>query len=154
MALLLGHQPCTRILWRLPASNPVERIECRLLQRPDAQSEPCPLCVTATSIASVGRIVYAARDAFSGGSALIDADLVTPRPLNVTIEGPLASSLALLGAALHLAFFMSHETGHSNALVKTYRDRQPELFPLAAKLIDLRLQGSLEVALFALDESS
>lgn len=114
--------------------------------------EPCPLCVTATSIASVGRIVYAARDTFSGGSALVDVDLVTPRPLNVTIEGPLASSLALLGAALHLAFFMSHETRHSHALVETYRDRQPELFPLAAKLIDLRLHGCLEDVLIALDD--
>ena len=116
--------------------------------------EPCPLCVTAASIASVGRIVYAGRDAYSGGSALMDADLVTPRPLNVTIEGPLASSLAALGAALHLAFFVSHETGHSGALVETYRDRRPELFPLAAKLIDLRLRAGLEDALVALDKSA
>ena len=116
--------------------------------------EPCPLCVTAASVASVGRIVYAGRDAYSGGSALIDADLVTPRALNVTIEGPLASSLELLGAAMHLAFFVSHEAGHSDALVETYRDRRPELFPLAAKLIDLRLRAGLEVALLALDESA
>jgi hypothetical protein len=84
----------------------------------------------------------------------MDADLVTPRPLNVTIEGPLASSLAALGAALHLAFFVSHETGHSGALVETYRDRRPELFPLAAKLIDLRLRAGLEDALVALDKSA
>jgi tRNA(adenine34) deaminase len=109
--------------------------------------EPCPLCVTAASVASVGRIVYAGRDVYSGGSALIDADLVTPRLLNVTIEGPLASSLALLGAALHLAFFVSRETGHSDALVETYRDRRPDLFPLAAKLLDLRLRAGLEGAL-------
>ena len=65
--------------------------------------EPCPLCVTASSVASVGRIIYAGRDVYSGGSALIDADLVTPRPLGVSIEGPLDSSLESLGPALHLA---------------------------------------------------
>lgn len=114
--------------------------------------EPCPLCVTAASVASVGRILYAGRDPYSGGSALIDADLVTPRPLNVIIEGPLASSLELLGAALHLAFFVSHEAGPA-ALVDTYRDRRPELFPLAARLIDLRPRAGLEDALVALDTS-
>lgn len=116
--------------------------------------EPCPLCVTAASVASVGRIAYAGRDPYSGGSALIHADLVTPRPLNVAIEGPLASSLELLGAALHLAFFVSRPAGRSDALVATYRDRRPELFPLAAELIDLRLRADLEDALVALDESA
>lgn len=115
--------------------------------------EPCPLCVTATSVASVGRIVYAGSDPYSGGSALIDADLVTPRPLGVTIEGPLQCSLESLGAALHLAFFLSRDTGNSNTLVETYRDRRPELVPLAATLIDLRRAG-LEDALVALDQSS
>ena len=116
--------------------------------------EPCPLCVAATSIASVGRIVYAGSDVHSGGSALVYADLVTPRPLNVTIDGPLESSLESLGAALHLAFFLPHDTGNSNALIGTYRDRRPELFPLAATLIDLRTRARLEDALVALDESS
>ncbi len=116
--------------------------------------EPCPLCVTATSVASVGRIVYAGSDPYSGGSALVDADLVTPRPLGVTIEGPLESSLEPLAAALHLAFFLSHDTGNSSALVETYRDRRPELFPLAATLIDLRQRAGFEDALVALDESS
>ena len=116
--------------------------------------EPCPLCVAATSVASVGRIVYAGSDVHSGGSALVDADLVTPRPLNVTIEGPLESSLESLAAALHLAFFLSHDTGNSSALVETYRDRRPELFPLAAALIDLRPGTRFEDALVALDESS
>jgi tRNA(adenine34) deaminase len=115
--------------------------------------EPCPLCVTATSLASVGRIVYAGSDPYSGGSALVDADLVTPRPLGVTIEGPLESSLESLGAALHLAFFLWRDAGNSNALVETYRDRRPELVGLAARLIDLRGAG-LEDALVALDQSS
>ena len=101
------------------------------------------------SLASVGRIAYAGRDVHSGGSALIHADLVTPRPL-VAIDGPLASSREL-GAALHLAFFVSRPAGHSDALVTTYRDRRPELFPLAAELIDLRLRADLEGALVALD---
>ena len=72
----------------------------------------------------------------------------------VTIEGPLECSLESLGAALHLAFFLSHDTGNSNALVGTYRDRRPELFPLAATLIDLRPRARFEDALVALDESS
>ncbi len=116
--------------------------------------EPCPLCVTATSVASVGRIVYAGSDPYSGGSALIEADLVTPRPLGVTIEGPLESTLESLGSALHLAFFLSRHTGNSNALIQTYRDRRPELFPLAATLIDLRQSAGFEDALVALEESS
>jgi hypothetical protein len=48
---------------------------------------------------------------------------------------------------------LSHDTGNSNTLVETYRDRRPELVPLAATLIDLRRAG-LEDALVALDQSS
>jgi tRNA(adenine34) deaminase len=116
--------------------------------------EPCPLCVTATSLASVGRILYAGTDPYSGGSALIDADLVTPRPLGVTIQGPLESSLEPLATALHLAFFLSRNTGNSSALIETYRERRPEVFPLAATLIGLRHRASFEDALVALDDSA
>jgi tRNA(adenine34) deaminase len=116
--------------------------------------EPCPLCVTATSLASVGRIRYAGIDPYSGGSALIDADLVTPRPLGVTIEGPLHSSLESLATALHLAFFLSRDTGNSSALIETYRERRPEVFPLAATLIGLRHRAGFEDALVALDDSA
>jgi tRNA(adenine34) deaminase len=116
--------------------------------------EPCPLCVTATSLASVGRIRYAGVDPYSGGSALIDADLVTPRPLGVTIEGPLHSSLESLATALHLAFFLSRDTGNSSALIETYRERRPEVFPLAATLIGLRHRAGFEDALVALDDSA
>ena len=79
--------------------------------------EPCPLCVAATSIASVGRIVYAGSDvpvAAVRWSTPISSRLVLS---NVTIDGPLESSLESLGAALHLAFFLSHDTGNSNALI-------------------------------------
>jgi tRNA(adenine34) deaminase len=115
--------------------------------------EPCPLCVTATSLASVGRILFAGTDPYSGGSALIDADLVTPRPLGVTIEGPLESSLESLATALHLAFFLSRDTGNSSPLIETYRDRRPEVLPLAATLIGLRQTADFEDALVALDGS-
>jgi tRNA(adenine34) deaminase len=79
--------------------------------------EPCVLCVGATSVARVGRIRFAGTDVYSGSSALAGIDFGVPRPLDLTIEGPLSGPLETLGAALHLAFFAEYD--RLPALVET-----------------------------------
>lgn len=107
--------------------------------------EPCVLCVGAASLATVGRVLFAAEDVHSGGSRLLDVELATPRQLNLKITGPLGGPLESLAEALHLAFFLGH-AGRGQALLETYRERRPGLFPLAETLIDLRTR-TLEEAL-------
>jgi len=106
--------------------------------------EPCVLCVGAASISTIGRILFAGADVYSGSSSLAQADLATPRPLNVTIEGPLDGPLESVGAALHLAYFAQHDG--TSALVETYTSRRPTLGNVAARLLGLR-NGTLEAAL-------
>jgi tRNA(Arg) A34 adenosine deaminase TadA len=107
--------------------------------------EPCVLCVGAASLATVGRVLFAAEDVHSGGRRLLEVELATPRQLNLKIRGPLGGPFESLAEALHLAFFVGH-AGRGHALLETYRERRPALFPLAETLIDLRTR-TLEEAL-------
>ena len=99
--------------------------------------EPCVLCVSATSLATVGRIVFTAQDLHSGGRRLLEVDLAVPRQLNLDIEGPVGGPLESLAEALHLAFFLG-QASRGEAFVRTYREQRPALFPLAETLIGLR----------------
>ena len=103
------------------------------------------LCVGAASLATVGRVLFAAEDVHSGGSRLLEVELATPRQLNVKIKGPLGGPLESFAEALHLAFFLGH-AGRGEALLETYRERRPALFPLSETLIDLRTR-TIEEAL-------
>jgi len=114
--------------------------------------EPCVLCVAATSVATVGRIRFAGSDVHSGSSNLAGMDLGIPRPLDVTIEGPLDAPFELLGAALHLAFFTG-DNARLPPLVDTYSTRRPTLFPLASALLRVR-HDSLTQGLMALDRAA
>lgn len=114
--------------------------------------EPCVLCVGAASVATVGRIQFAGTDVYSGSSALAGIDLGVPRPLDLTIEGPLDGPFELLGAALHLAFFSEHDASPA-ALVDTYSTRRPTLVALARSLLRAR-QGTLNQALSILDRTA
>lgn len=106
--------------------------------------EPCVLCVGAASISTIGRILFAGADVYSGSSSLVGLDLAIPRRLNLTIEGPLAGPLESLGAALHLAYFT--ERDRPSALVETHASLRPNLTELASRLLGLRSE-TLEDAL-------
>lgn len=114
--------------------------------------EPCVLCVAAASVATVGRIRFAGSDVYSGSSNLAGFDLEIPRPLDLTIEGPLEGPFELLGAALYLAFF-SEDAGNHVALVGTYSARRPMLLTVARALLGAK-RGSLTHALIALDHAT
>jgi hypothetical protein len=107
------------------------------------------LCVGATSLATVGRIAFAAQDVHSGGSQLVEVEFAVPRQLSLVIEGPLGGPLESVAEALHLAFFLDHAP-RGEPFVRTYRERRPDLFALAETLIDLRAV-TLEEALGAID---
>ncbi len=114
--------------------------------------EPCALCVGAASLATVGRILFAAPDVYSGGSGLVGVKLAVPRQLNLRIEGPLGGEIESLAEALHLAFFLEHRE-RGRALVEAYREQRRALFPLAEKLIGLRAR-TLEEALSTISAAS
>jgi hypothetical protein len=107
------------------------------------------LCVGAASLATVGRIVFAAQDLHSGGSELVGVELAVPRQLSVVVEGPLGGPLERVAEALHLAFFVDHAP-RGEAFVRAYLVRRPDLFALAETLIELRAL-TLEEALATID---
>jgi len=107
--------------------------------------EPCPLCVGAASLSRVPLVRFAAWDVYSGGAGLQHVELEVARELRIAVEGPLDGPLAVLGEALHLAFFVERGD-ESNELYRTYRERRPELFPVAERLVAAR-GGTLDQAL-------
>jgi tRNA(adenine34) deaminase len=107
--------------------------------------EPCPLCVGAASLSRVPLVRFAAWDVYSGGAGLQHVELEVARELRIAVEGPLDGPLAVLGEALHLAFFVERGD-ESNELYHTYRERRPELFPVAERLVAAR-GGTLDGAL-------
>ena len=111
--------------------------------------EPCPLCVGAASISRLPLVCFAAPDVYSGGAGLQHVELPVPRQLRVAVEGPLDGALAELAEALHLAFFVDRGD-ESNELYRTYRERRPQLFPLAEQLVAAR-DGTLDEALALID---
>jgi tRNA(Arg) A34 adenosine deaminase TadA len=107
--------------------------------------EPCPLCVGAASLSRVPLVRFAAWDVYSGGGGLQHVELEVARQLQIVVDGPLDGPLALLGEALHLAFFVARGD-ESNELYRTYRELRPQLFPLAERLLSAR-DGTLDEAL-------
>lgn len=107
--------------------------------------EPCPLCVGAASLSRVPLVRFAAWDVYSGGGGLQHVELAVARQLQIVVDGPLDGPLALLAEALHLAFFVARGD-ESNELYRTYRERRPQLFPLAERLVGAR-EGTLDEAL-------
>jgi tRNA(Arg) A34 adenosine deaminase TadA len=111
--------------------------------------EPCALCVGAASLSRVPVVRFAAPDVYSGGAGLRHVELEVARQLRIAVEGPLDGPLSVLGEALHLAFFVDRGDG-SNELYRTYRERRPQLFPLAEQLVAAR-DGTLDEALALID---
>ncbi len=96
--------------------------------------EPCPLCVGAVAMATVGRLVYLGADPYAGAVGLLQP---TPHTSRVPLEvvGPRADAFGLLASAMHVAFFLGRRPdGH---VVATHRRLAPAVVIAAEALIDL-----------------
>jgi tRNA(Arg) A34 adenosine deaminase TadA len=97
--------------------------------------EPCAQCIGAAWLSTIGRVRFAAFDAYAGAARLIErqieaADSVRNDPMPV--EGPLEGPLAVLGELLPIAFFLDRDP--QDRVSEAYRRRRPELVALAERL--------------------
>jgi tRNA(adenine34) deaminase len=115
----------------LVALDPERRYEDHVLY---TALEPCPLCVGAAVMATVGRVRYAGADPYGGG----DGGLVGVNPhverLPLQLEGPRDDAFGGLASALLPAFFLVRDpSGH---VVRAYRERMPAMLAVAERLLE------------------
>jgi tRNA(adenine34) deaminase len=93
--------------------------------------EPCPLCIGAAWVSTIGRASFAARDVIAGAANLIERHLEADRARNfpLAVDGPLDGALAVFAELLPVAFFL--ERGREHHANAAYRARRPQLVALA-----------------------
>jgi tRNA(Arg) A34 adenosine deaminase TadA len=90
--------------------------------------EPCPLCLGATHMATVGRLVFLGADPYGRLQS-------TPHTSRVPllVVGPSPDNLGRLASALHVAFYLDRNpTGH---VVSTHQQLAPRVVAAAAALM-------------------
>jgi tRNA(adenine34) deaminase len=93
--------------------------------------EPCPLCLGAVHMATVGRLVYLGADPYGGSVGKIQTTPHTRRS-GLLICGPRPDALGLLASALHVAFYLERNPqGH---VVTTHRQVAPSAVSAAEAL--------------------
>ena len=109
--------------------------------------EPCHLCLSATIAARVGRLRYAAPDAYGGavGKLLPSADHLD-HP--IAVEGPLDDRASLLAELVFIAHFLWRAPAAD--VVAFYRRTSPDLVAAAAALPAPTAGATLADALAAL----
>ena len=96
--------------------------------------EPCPLCIGAAWVSTIGRVSFAARDVLAGAAKLIERHLeAADRARNVplAVDGPLDGALAVFAELLPVTFFLERR-GPEHYTTAAYRARRPQLVALAA----------------------
>lgn len=93
--------------------------------------EPCPLCLGAIHMATVGRLVYLGGDPYGGSVGRMQTTPHTSRS-RLSICGPRPDALGLLASALHIAFYLERNpVGH---VVTTHRQLAPSVVVAAEAL--------------------
>jgi tRNA(Arg) A34 adenosine deaminase TadA len=94
--------------------------------------EPCPLCLGAIGMATVGTLAYLGADPYGGAVGLHQP---TPHLERVALRviGPRADAVGLLASALHVAFYLGRDPqGH---VVTVHTDRAPHVVAAARRLV-------------------
>lgn len=111
--------------------------------------EPCPMCIGATWLATIGTVRYAGDDAYGGASRLIEAQLERidrARGDPLEVEGPLPGPFGVLGAFLHVEWFLRTRPQHR--VTEALRAHEPDLVALAGRVSLYERRGApLEEAL-------
>ena len=96
--------------------------------------EPCPLCLGAVGMATVGRLVYLGADPYGGAVGLHRPTRHLAR-VDLTITGPDPGPAGRLAAALHIAFYLRRNPdGHT---VAVHRQEAPAVVAAAERLLAL-----------------
>jgi tRNA(Arg) A34 adenosine deaminase TadA len=95
--------------------------------------EPCLLCVGATVMSTVGRLLYAGRDPYGGADgALVGVNAHVER-VPLRLEGPLDGPFGRLATLLHVAYYLERKPkGH---VVAVHQRILPEMVQAANGLL-------------------
>ena len=97
-------------------------------------TEPCPLCMGASRMAGLGRVVYASRDEWAGAAVMAER-IPYLREMGPSVEGPTS------GLELPLMTWLLAAHGNQQVRSGSFIDRWRERHPLAAE-VGLRLNRS------------
>lgn len=95
--------------------------------------EPCPLCLGAIHMSTLGRLEYLGHDPYGGAVGKVQTTPHTARS-HLSISGPRSDAVGLLASALHVAFYLQRNPqGH---VVTTHRQLAPRVVSAAEALRD------------------
>jgi tRNA(Arg) A34 adenosine deaminase TadA len=97
--------------------------------------EPCAQCIAAAWLSTIGRVSFAASDAYAGAARLIERQIEaadSARNYPMAVDGPLGGALALFAELLPVSFFVDRDPDHP--VTNAYRERRPQLVALAERV--------------------
>lgn len=94
--------------------------------------EPCPLCVGAVAMSTVGTLVYLGADPYGGAVGLLGDTPHTAR-VPVEVHGPRDDATGTLVSALLVACFLVRNP--EGAVVQVNRELRPDLVRVAERLL-------------------
>ena len=94
--------------------------------------EPCPLCLGAAAMATVGHLCYVGADPYGGAVGRLEPTPHTAR-VPMTVTGPHPGPAGMLASAMHVAFFLGRNPGGS--VVAVHRRLAPDIVAAAHRLV-------------------
>ena len=97
--------------------------------------EPCAQCIAAAWLSTIGRVSFAASDAYAGAAKLIERQIEaadSARNFPMAVEGPLDGPLALFAELLPVSFFVDRDPRHP--VTEAYRVRRPDVVAFAERV--------------------
>jgi tRNA(adenine34) deaminase len=94
--------------------------------------EPCPLCIGALAMSTVGTLVYLAADPYGGAVGRLSDTAHTAR-VQVKTYGPSRDGLSTLISALHVACYLQRNPNGS--VVRFHQDRHPDVVDAGSALL-------------------
>jgi tRNA(Arg) A34 adenosine deaminase TadA len=110
--------------------------------------EPCPLCLGATVMCAIGKVLFAGHDLWSGASTVAAFPEAIEKP--PVVEGPLTERFGLFGSAIYLERLMKLDAQH--LIVQRHRQLGYEGVAPAERLFDAKVLQAGERNGASLDE--
>lgn len=95
--------------------------------------EPCPLCVGALAMSTIGRLTYLGADPYGGAVGRLANTAHTAR-VPVQVSGPRRDDVGTLASALHVAYYLQRNP--SGAVVRFHEEHRPELLKAGSALLE------------------
>jgi len=95
--------------------------------------EPCPLCVGALAMSTIGRLTYLGADPYGGAVGRLANTAHTAR-VHVQVSGPRRDAVGTLASALHVAYYLQRNPG--GAVVRFHEEHRPDFLKAGSALLE------------------